>query len=102
MRIKDGGFCKRASDYAFEAPESGYQEQVVFDYPANMPAGQWKKFAHGRYFVKFADGIFGRITIRIEGFEVRKPISLSSCLGLRQGARNLASPERDYTIYPDD
>lgn len=100
--IPGGGFCKRADDYAFEAPESGYQDKIVFDYPISMPPDQWKRFDHGSYFVKFQDGTYGRIQMRINGREDIIPLNLSSWLSLKPNARNLASDKKDATVWFDN
>jgi len=100
--IPGGGFFKCLDDYSFEAPESGYQERIGIDYPASMPIDQWKKVAHGRYFVKFPDGTHGRIKFSIAGNDDRAPLNFTSWLSLKPGSRNLASPQRDYSGFPED
>lgn len=100
--IPGGGFFKCDSAYHFEAPESGYQKNILFDYPATLPEGEWKILTHGRYFVKFPDGTYGRIAFSIFGNSDSSPLLMTSWLSLKPKSRNLASAERDYTIYPND
>lgn len=99
--IPGGGFCKMGSDYSFEAPESGYEEKIGIGYPVNTPAGQWQKAAYGKYFVKFADGIYGRIRFSIEGDSDMSPLMMTSWMSLKPGSRNLASDKKDATVWFD-
>ena len=101
-RIPGGGFLKNASDYNFEAPETGYLESIRFGYLANLPQEQWKRLRHGRYFVKFADGTFGRIRFSIDAASDRRPLSLTSWMNLKPGSRNLASPYKDNIGMPPE
>ncbi len=98
-RIPGGGFIWNDSDYNFEAPEMGYKESIRYDYPADQPREKWKRFQHGRYFVKFADGSYGRIRFSIDGASDRKPLSMTSWLNLKPGSRNLTSLLKDSSGF---
>lgn len=91
IRVPGGGFVWDESDARFEAPASGYKEKVLFKYSATMPRKEWKRVQHGRYFVKFADGFYGRIQFEINGGSDRKPLYMESWLSLKAGSRNLAT-----------
>ena len=90
-KIPGGGFIWSGNDYNFEAPVTGYQETIRVEYQANMPIDQWKKLAYGSFFVKFADGCYGRIRFNIEGFSDNSPLTLESWLNLKPGSHNLAT-----------
>lgn len=98
--IPGGGFLKNDSDYNSEAPKDGYLETIKFEYYAAMPQEMWKRLRHGRYFVKFADGIHGRIRFNIDGASDDGPLSMTSWMNLKPGSRNLASPDKDSFGMP--
>jgi hypothetical protein len=100
-RIPGGGFCMCPSDYAFDAPESGYQETLSIDFPAKLDK-QWKSFAFRRRFVKFADGTHARIRFCIDGNTDRTPLSMTSWMNLKPGSRNLASDRKDGFGMPEE
>lgn len=91
IRVPGGGFAWDESDAKFEAPQFGYNETIRYEYPATMPREEWKRLRRGRYFVKFADGTYGRIQFEIDGGSDRKPLNMESWLSLKPGSRNLAS-----------
>src|SRR5690606_16875707 len=94
-RIPGGGFLKNDSDYNFEAPEDGYKETLEIEYLASMPEEEWKRVAHRRLFVRFADGTYGRIQFSISGGSDLRPLYMTSWMNLKPGSRNLASPHKD-------
>jgi hypothetical protein len=96
-RIPGGGFVESDSDYKFEAPEAGYQELIRIAYSAAMPQGQWKRSDYRRYFVRFADGSYGRIRFGIDGSAESEPLDMISWLNLKPGSRNLSSNDWDPT-----
>lgn len=102
-RIPGGGFCKCPSDYAFDAPESGYQETLSIDFPAKLDR-QWKRTAYRRCFVKFADGTHARIRFGIDGGTASDygPLSMTSWMNLKPGSRNLASDRKDGFGMPEE
>ena len=94
-RIPGGGFIWSDSDYAFDAPETGYRETIRLEYKADMPKGQWQRMVYGSFFVTFADGSHGRIRIGIDGLSKRSPLMLASWLNLKPGSNNLATNQTD-------
>jgi hypothetical protein len=98
MRIAGGGFVWDHSDLNFEAPASGYNDAIRYDFPATMPRDQWKRERSGRYFVKFADGSYGRIQFQIDGFSDRRPLYMESWLNLKPGSRNFAVPNMSIKV----
>ena len=100
MRVPGGGFCRNKSDYTFEAPESGYEERILIDYPKNAP--DWRKFAKRRYFVRFSDGTRARIRFDISADSDRSPLLMTSWMNLKPGSRNLTSEKKDTTIMWDE
>lgn len=94
-RISGGGFIWNDGEYNFEAPETGYKETIRIEYKADMPKEKWMNYVNGRFFVKFADGSYGRIRFSIDGIEDRVPLNLGSWLCLKPGSRNLATSMTD-------
>ncbi len=45
------------------APESGYQAEILLDFPKTLDASQWKDRTNAGYFIRFRDGTFARVTI---------------------------------------
>lgn len=101
-RIPGGGFIWNDNDYNFEAPATGYKESIRYQYSADMPRDQWKRFQQGRYFVKFADGSYGRIRVDIDGGSDRRALKMTSWLYLKPGSRNLASIDKDNSWFGAD
>ncbi len=98
-KIPGGGFIWNDNDFNFEAPATGYKESIRYHFSADMPRDEWKRFQQGRYFVKFADGSYGRIRFDIDGGSDRKPLKMTSWLCLKSGSRNLASVEKDNSWF---
>lgn len=89
IRVPGGGLVWDRSDANFEAPEYGYKEWIRYEYSAIMPPKDWQRTRKGRYFVKFADGTYGRIQFSIDGGSDRSPLYMQSWLCLKPGSRNL-------------
>ena len=104
VSIPGGGFCKYVGDYAFDAPETGYQEKITINYPADMTDRQWKRMAFRRCFVKFADGTCARIRFGIDGGTAADygPLSMTSWMNRKPGSRNLASDQKDDYGMPEE
>ncbi|MBB5353968.1 hypothetical protein HNR46_004239 [Haloferula luteola] len=91
IRVPGGGVAWDQSDLEFEAPATGYEESVRYEYSATMPRTEWEPFRQGRYFVKFADDTYGRIQFSIDGGSDRSPLYMESWLSMKPGSRNLAT-----------
>lgn len=91
IHVPGGGLIWDKSDAKFEAPAAGYKEVVRYEYPSTLPREEWKRFQHGRYFVKFPDDTYGRIQFQIDGSSDRSPLYMESWLNLTPGSRNLAN-----------
>jgi hypothetical protein len=91
MRIPGGGFCERLNQYDFLAPEQEYQESVIYEYSSSMSSDDWKRTRKGRFFVKFADGTFGRIALDIDSMSSSRPLLLLGWHNPKSGSRNLAA-----------
>ncbi len=45
------------------APEIGYQEEIIFDFPKDIDASRWKDRMQTGCFIRFKDGTYARIVI---------------------------------------
>jgi hypothetical protein len=53
MEIPDGGFVEENDEFPFEAPESGYQSIVQFDFQKGQPGWTWD--LQKNYYIKFGN-----------------------------------------------
>jgi len=79
-----GGLIEANEEFAFEAPEKGYQPSIVIDMPATNQ--DWQGEIRSKYYIQLPDGKYGRIDFyllpRNGVFEVQSVINSS-------GAHNL-------------
>lgn len=57
INVPGGGLILRNGPYDFEAPTAGYQQKIMFDFPASKVGNDWKGALQKSYFVKFGDGV---------------------------------------------
>lgn len=82
-----------------EAPETGFAPTATIDIPATTPKADWRTSTRRHYYLHFADGTYGILTLRIGSriHELRGNIH-----------RNPTARERDLTgsstrpVYPND
>jgi hypothetical protein len=53
MQASDGGFVEENDEFPFEAPESGYQPTVQFDFQKGQPGWTWD--LQKDYYIKFGN-----------------------------------------------
>lgn len=63
ITIPGGGLVLRTDSLDFQAPANGYQPSDVIDMPADSNAWTWD--VKRNYFVRLADGNYGRVSIEI-------------------------------------
>jgi hypothetical protein len=100
LKIPGGGFVRNKSDFAFEAPEFGYEEKISFTHPINEP--NWEKGDGGRYFVRFSDGAYARIRFSICANSDTRQLLMTSWLNLNTGSRNLNSDKKNGGVMMDE
>jgi hypothetical protein len=64
ISVPKGGLVARKDAFAFEAPESGYLASDTVEMPALLQ-DQWRSFAERYYFIRFDDGTFARVNLRM-------------------------------------
>jgi hypothetical protein len=65
VSVPNGGLFPRRDAFAFEAPQDGYAASDVIDMPMSLPYQEWDSFAARSYFIRFGDGTFARINLRM-------------------------------------
>jgi hypothetical protein len=65
MTIPDGGFIEENDEFPFEAPESGYQPKLQFDFKVGQP--DWEThFTKSYYFIFGNPPRYGQLTVETE------------------------------------
>jgi len=59
LSMPSGGLVPTDEEFAFQAPESGYQPSIVIDMPATNQ--DWLGEVRSKYYVQLPDGKYGRI-----------------------------------------
>ena len=86
ISVTGGGLVERADALDFTAPEGGYQTSDMIQMPKT--AQKWRQQATKEYFVKLADGTFGRVQIRVVT-GASNFVRFESYLNPQPGDRNL-------------
>lgn len=81
-----GGLVERIGEFAFTAPDSGYQPAVEVN--MSKSAEKWKSATQGEYFIKTREGTFARLnfTMTTGGGHF---VTIKSYLNPKAGSRNL-------------
>ncbi len=59
ISVPNGGLVQTEEQFAFEAPENGYQPSIVMDMSTNNP--NWQGTVKSKYYLQLPDGKYGRI-----------------------------------------
>jgi hypothetical protein len=59
LTVPGGGLVETPEEFAFQAPESGYQTSIAIDMPATNQS--WKGEIRSKYYIQLPDGKFGQI-----------------------------------------
>ncbi|MGV3661403.1 MAG: carboxypeptidase-like regulatory domain-containing protein [Prosthecobacter sp.] len=93
VTVPHGGLIPRVGDFAFEAPQDGYVSADEYTMAKSTPSAQWKDFVEKSYFVRFADGVYARVNVRILAYGAHSAV-FSSYLNPKPGSRNLEEDPR--------
>lgn len=97
ISIPGGGLQPRTGEFAFEAPESGYQANDTISMPATA-ADNWRSQVSRKYFAKLASGNYARIDFTMTA-ENDHFFSVSSYMN-PSGSRNLEAGKPDFGESP--
>ena len=90
ISVPGGGIVATPEEFNFSAPENGYLPYVETDMPAS--SDQWETSIKRKYFIKLADGNYGRIDF---DFLSRNGVYRINSFINPSGSRNL---EYDETV----
>ena len=92
ISVAGGGIIVNSEEFNFKAPESGYAPQILIDMPTTSE--HWTSNMKQKYFVKYADGNYGRIDF---DFLARNGVYRILSFINTSGSRNL---EYDEAVQP--
>jgi hypothetical protein len=58
LSVPQGGLAETCEEFAFQAPENGYQPSIVIDMPATNQ--NWRSEVRSKYYIRLPDGKYGR------------------------------------------
>jgi hypothetical protein len=88
ITIPKGGLLVRKDVFVFEAPQEGYVPGDTVNMPASLPYAKWDSFAERSYFIRFEDGTFARVNLRM-GAGGDHFVVWESFFNPKSGSRNL-------------
>ncbi len=88
----NGGIVSRDGEFEFMAPETGYDGSYSVMMPATLSRPIWQDSTERWFFVRFNDGVFARIRVRVSGF-AGGGVAISGFLNPKPGSRNLESAQ---------
>lgn len=66
LTVPGGGLVETSQEFAFEAPQNGYQPATVIDMPATNQ--NWRGEIRSKYYIQLPDGKYGRIDLYLLTF----------------------------------
>jgi hypothetical protein len=66
LSVPGGGLVETSEEYAFQAPQSGYQSSIAIDMAATN--ANWQAELRSKYYIKLANGNYGRIDLYFLAF----------------------------------
>lgn len=94
VSVVDGGIQRRGGSYDFTAPSDGYAKTDLVQMPRTLKRPDWQDDFEQSYWVRFNDGRFGNIKVRMIAGGNHYSI-VSGYVNPKPGSRNLAvSPPR--------
>lgn len=61
-----GGLAQTSEEFAFQAPESGYEPSIMIDMPSTKQG--WRNGLHAKYYLRLPDGSYGRMDIDFQAY----------------------------------
>ena len=99
ITVPVGGIIERRDQFAFEAPQEGYQDVVEIDMPALL-GDRWSYTVNRSYFVKSRKGTYARVNVSIYGGH-NNSLVLESFVNPNHNSRNLEfDPTKVFNLDP--
>jgi hypothetical protein len=95
VSVPGGGLIETPDEFAFQAPESGYQPSIVIDMPASNQ--NWREDVRTKYYVQLPDGKYGRIDFYLLAYN--GVLTVQSTIN-PSGSRNLEPTEPQLYVAP--
>lgn len=92
LSVPNGGVLRRTDSFEFTAPADGYSERDSISMPKSLERKDWHDDVERQYWIKFNDGIFGTIKIRV--------IAGGAHYVLSSGWLNPNAQSRNLTVDP--
>ena len=89
VAVVDGGIQRRSDSFDFTAPSDGYQQAALIEMPRTLKRPDWQNDFEQSYWVRFNDGLFGTIKVRMIAGGAHYSI-VSGYVNPKPGSRNLA------------
>ena len=88
IEAEAGNLIRRSSTFDTQAPIDGYISDDLIEMPASLPSSRWDMAADRSYFIKFDDGRYGRVDLRVKAFN-KHFVLWESYFNPQIGSRNL-------------
>lgn len=93
ISVPNGGLIARKDAFVFEAPKDGYSPDDIVDMPMSLPDNKWRSSAERAYFIRFGDGTFARVNLRMRP-QGDHFVDWESIFNPKIGSRNLEDDPR--------
>lgn len=90
VAVVGGGIQRRGESYDFTAPSDGYGQTDLIEMPRTLRRSDWQDDFEQSYWVRFNDGLFGTIKVRMIAGGAHYSI-VSGYINPSPGSRNLAA-----------
>lgn len=90
VSVVEGSLQRRADTFDFTAPSDGYEQTDVIQMPRTLKRPDWQDDFEQSYWVRFNDGLFGDIKVRMIAGGAHYSI-VSGYINPKPGSRNLAA-----------
>ena len=88
--VVEGGLQRRGDSFEFTAPSDGYGQTDLIQMPRTLKRPDWQDDFEQSYWVRFSDGLFGNIKVRMIAGGSHYSI-VSGYINPKPGSRNLAA-----------
>ena len=78
ITVPSGGIIERTDPDAYEAPKQGYKDLIRLEYSSEMAAKDYRRSIQQQFFIRFTDGRYGRIEVRLNSLPTRPFVTVES------------------------
>jgi hypothetical protein len=99
ITVPKGGIIERKDQFAFEAPQTGYQNAVEINMPSSL-GKEWEYTVNKSYFVQLPGGRYARINATIQAGHNSTPLVFDAFVNPNSGSRNLEFDPKNVVKSP--